>query len=88
MSVLGVSRARLAAQSRTLTSEINRLEAQIRGWRRIDESQAGQIRRLTASAIAAAAPDASLLRSSRQFAAWVGLTPHAKSLGDKERPAE
>jgi transposase len=30
-------------------------------------------------------PDASLLRSGRQFAAWLGLTPRAHSSGGKER---
>lgn len=30
-------------------------------------------------------PDASLFRSSRQFAAWLGLTPRANSSGGKER---
>ena len=40
---------------------------------------------ITASAIAAAVPDASLFRSGRQFAAWLGLTPRANSSGGKER---
>jgi transposase len=39
---------------------------------------------ITASAIAAAAPDASLFRSGRQFAA-LGLTPRTHSSGGKER---
>jgi transposase len=30
-------------------------------------------------------PDASLLRSERQFAAWLGLTPRANSSGGKDR---
>ena len=30
-------------------------------------------------------PDASLFRSGRQFAAWLGLTPRANSSGGKER---
>ena len=40
---------------------------------------------ITASAIAAAVPDASLFRSGRQFAASLGLTPRANSSGGKER---
>jgi len=40
---------------------------------------------ITASAIAAAVPDASLFRSGRQFAAWLGLTPRPHSSGGKER---
>jgi transposase len=40
---------------------------------------------ITASAIAASVPDASLFRSGRQFAAWLGLTPKAHSSGGKDR---
>lgn len=40
---------------------------------------------IAASAIAAALPYASLFRSGRQFAAWLGLTPRANSSGGKER---
>lgn len=40
---------------------------------------------ITASAIVAAVPDASLFRSGRQFAAWLGLTPRAHSSGGKDR---
>jgi transposase len=40
---------------------------------------------ITASTIAAAVPDASLFRSGRQFAAWLGLTPRPHSSGGKER---
>ena len=80
----------IAAQLRSLASEIDRLEAQILAWHRAD----GMSRRLatipgigpiTASAISAAVPDASLFRSGRQFAAWLGLTPRPHSSGGKER---
>lgn len=40
---------------------------------------------ITASAIAAAVPDASLFRSGRQFAVWLGLTPLPHSSGGKEQ---
>jgi transposase len=40
---------------------------------------------ITASAIVAAVPDATLFRSGRQFAAWLGLTPRPRSSGGKER---
>ncbi|WP_390624956.1 transposase [Pseudorhizobium xiangyangii] len=33
----------------------------------------------------AALPDATLLKSSRQFAAWLGLTPKSHSSGGRER---
>jgi transposase len=80
----------IAAQLRALTSEIDRLEAQILDWHRNDETSRRLatipgIGPITASAIAAAVPDASLFRSGRQFAAWLGLTPRANSSGGKER---
>lgn len=80
----------IAAQLRALASEIDRLEAQILGWHRNDETSRRLatipgIGPITASAIAAAVPDASLFRSGRQFAAWLGLTPRPHSSGGKER---
>jgi len=80
----------IAAQLRALASEIDRLEAQILDWHRNDETSRRLatipgIGPITASAIAAAVPDASLFRSGRQFAAWLGLTPRANSSGGKER---
>ena len=80
----------IAAQLRALASEIERLEAQILDWHRNDETSRRLatipgIGPITASAIAAAVPDASLFRSGRQFAAWLGLTPRANSSGGKER---
>jgi transposase len=64
--------------------------AQILDWHRNDETSwrlatIPGIGPITASAIAAAVPDASLFRSGRQFAAWFGLTPRANSSGGKER---
>jgi transposase len=38
---------------------------------------------ITATAIAALAPDATTFRSGRQFAAWVGLTPLLSGTGGK-----
>ena len=80
----------IAAQFRALSSEIARLEAQILTWHRSDETSRRLatipgIGPITASAIAAAVPDASLFRSGRQFAAWLGLTPRPHSSGGKER---
>jgi transposase len=40
---------------------------------------------ITASALAASVSDATLFRSGRQFAAWLGLTPLAHSSGGKDR---
>ena len=80
----------LADQLRALASEIDRLEAQILAWHRADETSRRLatipgIGPITASAISAAVPDASLFRSGRQFAAWLELTPSANSSGGKER---
>lgn len=80
----------IAAQLRALSSEIDRLEAQILAWHRANETSRRLatipgIGPITASAIAAAVPDASLFRSGRQFAAWLGLTPRPHSSGGKER---
>jgi transposase len=69
---------------------IRKAEASILAWHRANAAS----RRLatipgvgpiTASAIAATVPDASLFRSGRQFAAWLGLTPQPRSSGGKER---
>lgn len=80
----------ITAQLRSLASEIDRLEAQILAWHRADDTSRRLatipgIGPITASAIAAAVPDAALFRSGRQFAAWLGLTPRAHSSGGKER---
>jgi transposase len=77
-------------QLRDLRRQIEKLETRIHAWHRKDETS----RRLAAipgigpiiaSAIVAAVPDASIFRSGRQFAAWLGLTPKARSSGGKEK---
>jgi transposase len=40
---------------------------------------------IIASAIAATVPDASVFKSGRQFAAWLGLVPKQNSTGGKDR---
>ncbi len=40
---------------------------------------------ITATALAATVPDASIFRSGREFAAWLGLTPKQNSTGGKDR---
>jgi transposase len=40
---------------------------------------------ITATALAASVPDASVFRSGRQFAAYLGLVPRQNSSGGKER---
>ena len=66
------------------------LERRILYWHRTDETgrrlaTIPGIGPITASAMAASAPDSGLFRSGRQFTAWLGLTPRAHSSGGKER---
>ena len=80
----------IVARLRDLSAEVERIEARIVAWHRGNETSRRLatipgIGPITASAIAAAVPDASLFRSGRQFAAWLGLTPRAHSSGGKER---
>jgi len=42
---------------------------------------------ITATALAATVPDATIFRSGREFAAWLGLTPKQNSNGGKDRSA-
>ncbi len=80
----------IVEQVRHLGAEIERLEERILAWRRASDvsrrlATIPGIGPITASAIAAAVPDGTLFRSGRQFAAWLGLTPKARSGGGKER---
>jgi len=80
----------IVARLRDLSAEVERIEARIVAWHRGNETSRRLatipgIGPITASAIAAAVPDASLFRSGRQFAAWLGLTPRAHSSGGRER---
>lgn len=80
----------LAAGVRGLSEQIEAIE------KRLKAARAGepQVRRLMsipgvgligATAIAATVPDATLFRSGRDFAAWVGLVPRQHSTGGKTR---
>ncbi len=80
----------LLAQLASVEAQIAELERKIAEWHRSDAASRRLatipgIGRITASALAASVPDASLFRSSRQFAAWLGLTPRARSSGGKDR---
>jgi transposase len=80
----------LASGVRGLDCEIKRIEARLKAARGEDE----RVKRLMsipgvgiigATAIAATVPDASLFRSGRDFAAWLGLVPRQHSTGGKTR---
>ena len=80
----------IVRQLQTIAAEIESLEWQVLAWHRTDETSRRLatipgIGPITATALAAAVPDASLFRSGRQFAAWLGLTPRPSSSGGKER---
>jgi transposase len=80
----------LVSQLRSIEAEIEKIEAEILKWHRGNEASRRLaaipgIGPITASAIAASVPDASLFRSGRQFAAWLGLTPKSHSSGGTER---
>jgi len=80
----------LAAGVRGLSEQIEAIEKRLKAARAEDP----QVRRLMsipgvgligATAIAATVPDATLFRSGRDFAAWVGLVPRQHSTGGKTR---
>lgn len=80
----------LVEQMHALEGEISKIEKRIMAWHRENEASRRLatipgIGPITASAIAAAVPDATLFASGRQFAAWLGLTPRSHSSGGKER---
>ena len=74
----------LVAQLRSIEVDIEKIEAEILKWHRTNETSRRLatipgIGPITAIALAASVPDASLFRSGRQFAAWLGLTPKSHS---------
>jgi transposase len=80
----------LVEQLNEVEKRIAQVEAEIRAWHRSNPvsqrlAKIPGIGPLTASAIAATVPDASLFRSGREFAAWLGLVPRQKSTGGKQR---
>jgi transposase len=82
----------LTGRLRELGNEVDRLDVEIRARQRTCErtrrlTSIPGVGPITASAIAATVPDASAFGSSRQFAAWLGLTPRAHSSGGRERQA-
>lgn len=82
----------LTSQLHEIRAEIDRLEKDLVARHRACErsrrlTTIPGVGPITASAMAAAVPDAGVFRSSRQFAAWLGLTPRANSSGGKERQA-
>jgi transposase len=80
----------LVNQRRVVRGEIVKVEKRIVAQHRADDASRRLatipgIGPITASAIAAAVPDATFFKSGRQFAAWLGLTPRTHSSGGKQR---
>jgi transposase len=80
----------LAGQLQTLHLQIGQVERAIYAWHRSNEvsrrlETIPGIGPITASALAVTIPDASLFRSGRHLAAWLGLVPRQNSSGGKER---
>jgi transposase len=80
----------MAAQIDAANAKIDALEKDIVARHRHDE--AGRrlatipgIGPIIASALAASVPDATVFKSGRQFAAWLGLVPKQNSTGGKDR---
>lgn len=80
----------LAAQIAAIEGQIEALAAELLAWHDAHETSRRlatipSIGPLTASALAAAVPDARVFASGRQFAAWLGLVPRQNSTGGKAR---
>jgi transposase len=80
----------LVDQVDALEKRVAEVDAQIRAWHRANPvsqrlAKIPGIGPLIASAIVATVADASLFRSGREFAAWLGLVPRQRSTGGKRR---
>jgi transposase len=80
----------LGAQLDHLQVQIRAIEVELLAWHRTSEASKRLetipgVGFITATAIAATVTDPTHFKSSRQFAAWLGLTPKQNSSGGKER---
>lgn len=80
----------LIQQLREVHEKVGEMDRQIHAWHRSNElsrrlETIPGIGPITASAIVATVTDASLFKSGRQLAAWLGLVPRQNSSGGKER---
>jgi transposase len=82
--------AGLAQQLRALEAQVGALEKRLMAWHRENElsrrlATIPGVGPITATALAMKVPVPSMHRSSRHFAAWVGLTPKDHSTGGRQR---
>jgi transposase len=80
----------LALQLEELENRIAAIDAELLVWHRANPvsrrlAKIPGIGPLIATAIAATVPDATVFRSGREFAAWLGLVPRQRSTGGKQR---
>ncbi len=80
----------IAEQIDACGERVEALEKEIVGWHRTDEASRNLatipgIGPITASALAASVPDASVFENGRNLAAWLGLVPRQNSTGGKDR---
>jgi len=80
----------LREQLDDLDNRIADVDRRISSWHKSNEtsrrlSSIPGVGTLTATAIAATVPDASVFRGGREFAAWLGLVPRQNSSGGRER---
>jgi transposase len=80
----------LVGQLREVHEKVSEMDRQIHAWHRSNElsrrlETIPGIGPITASAIAATVSDATLFKSGRQLAAWIGLVPRQNSSGGKDR---
>ena len=80
----------LVDQLDPLVKQIAEIERKIREWHRTNPisqrlARIPGVGPLIATAVVATVGDASLFRSGREFAAWLGLTPRQRSTGGKQR---
>lgn len=81
----------IVTQLQTIAAQIEGLEAEVLAWHRTNETSRRLatipcIGPITATALAAAVPDATLFRSGRQFAALAGVDAKAKQLKRQGAP--
>jgi transposase len=80
----------IVGQLREVHEKISEMDSQIHAWHRSNElsrrlETIPGIGPITASAIVATVTDATLFKSGRQLAAWIGLVPRQNSSGGKDR---
>ncbi|WP_018459893.1 IS110 family transposase, partial [Bradyrhizobium sp. WSM4349] len=80
----------LVNQLKELDRQVDAIERELAQIQRVNPmarllSSIPGIGPITATALAATVPDATMFRSGREFAAWLGLTPKQKSTGGKDR---